>query len=756
MFSRTSRSPAGLLNTQTCRDKPLSLISRRYDLFVRSKTTNTNTPSNANDKPRRRREPKLKAQHVPIDVTFLGEQGGVVVVPERKKRQPKPALDIGPDRLNEKGDVPFMLQEIEDESVVLTGEIVNERIESLLAPHRHGEELDAVEFEKLRWRVQAAFTWYQLSDYIAEHKRSAEEFYGEGGGLHSRDGGRNAEWRPGTPGFLEMGPVGQGSVADRVAATKSLKGKNLLAERILRDCWWLEVAGEAGQIDIRLPETTLSLLRNSEIFSFEEVASLNDAKIDITNSLGLVRITGSRVACESIREIIQDTTLRIREEDIELFPRVGNRFEGRALSSDFLDWVSRAYGVAFERASREAPKKILYLAENRKGMENARRTLNLAIYSTNPDPLPFTSYFSATEPAKAYDFNLENNGNWFDRQKSWFRWAVPSTQAAGPSPLDTPLFDQHQTRLSDGLLKILRKPSPKYQLSKNVDVHESVTAAVGRSLFLRKPTMNSEAIDATQLSKLSLPRSFTTDLPQIVSFLRQLQSHQDSEKQQLRRVLLVPSSVHANVFPQLDLEVSLVENPESRESKPELVVQNAKAIIAQNSVDYLLPENGLDLRFTRKMYCNLPEGLWQDSAESLKTTLRDSFIQERPNDSGDVPLRPFFQLSLPRNLLNKKYLTGGDDFISAEYMSLPLVDRRGTYLHRYGFENQRLNYSYYESGPFYPARATDLFLDMDLPSEGKVAKSEEALDELLQRFNAFYGSACKLAFELDTARRAEL
>merc|ERR1712187_626296 len=111
--------------------------------------------------------------------------------------------------------------------------------------------------------------------------------------------------------------------------------------------------------------------------------------------------------------------------------------------------------------------------------------------------------------------------------------------------------------MGDGLLKILRKPSPKYQLSKKVDVHENVTAAVGKCLFLRKPTMSCDPVDATTLSKLSLPRSFTTNLPRVASFLRQLQSHEGTDKQQLRRVLLVPSALYANIFPQLDLEVCL-------------------------------------------------------------------------------------------------------------------------------------------------------------------------------------------------------
>ena len=105
-----------------------------------------------------------------------------------------------------------------------------------------------------------------------------------------------AEWKPGTSTFVET--ASEGSFADRIASSRYLKGKRFSAEKILRDCWKLGLAGEVGQIDMYLPETSLSLLLNSEHFSFDELASLHEAKIDVTKSFGLIRITGRQHTCE--------------------------------------------------------------------------------------------------------------------------------------------------------------------------------------------------------------------------------------------------------------------------------------------------------------------------------------------------------------------------------------------------------------------------------------------------------------------------
>ena len=665
-------------------------------------------------------------------------------MPDQKRRsRAEPQVAHEPDEVNEKHELPFILEELEKDDSALTSSVVNERIESFLSPHQPGDKLSLADWERVRMKILTSFTAYQLSDYIMDAGNvksvAAEE--------ESR--AKIAEWKPGTSTFVET--ASEGSFADRIASSRYLKGKRFSAEKILRDCWKLGIAGELGQIDMRLPETSLSLLLNSEHFSFDELASLHEAKIDVTKSFGLIRITGRQHTCESIREIIYDTTMRVREEEIEQ-AKYKPEF-GRALSSDFLDWISKTYGVAFENVTPLGPKKILYLAENKKAVDEVRRTLSLAFYSANPEPIPFATYLSSSEPANAYNINPEQNATWFDRQKSWFRWAMPSTQASESKPLAAPFFDRHQTRLSDGLFKLLRKPTANSCLSERVGVHETITAAVGKSLFLRKPNMDNTSVDAARLGKMALPRTFTTDLHRVASFLRPL-SQQEDNRNQLHRIQLVPSAIHAEVFPKLDFEVAVDQKAESPESGTELVVHSAKAIMAESSVDYLLPENGLDLRFTRKMYCDLlKEGIWQKSGEmagSLQSCLLDLLARERLNGT-DLPLPPFISLSLPKEILHEQSSPSStedsSEFTTGEYMFLPVTDRRGTRLHRYGFHDQRLNYSYYESGPFYPHRTTDLFLDMDFTVDDT---------EPFQEFNSFYGAACKLAFELDTAYRTDV
>ena len=709
-----------------------------------------------------------------------------MVVPERRRRRLSPAARFEPEELRGRPkdtSRPLMLEEIEkkmEEEEQFDSELVYARIEGFRAPREVGDIISAVDWEELRWKVESSFTGYQLAGYIKDAKEqlypsSSSRSAGEGvcATPNSPQSGRVkvGEWKPGTSKFLDNAAV---VISKRIASNRSLKGKQFLAERVLRECWKLGVEGEVGQLDIRLPPSYLGLLSNSKHFSFGELANLHGAKIDLTHSLGLVRITASQYVCESITEVIRDTTMRIQDERVRLFPPVDNKLQGgHAFASGFLDWASKAYGVSFERISPYyGPQKILYLAENRQGMEEARRALNLAVYSTNPEPIPFCTYMPASEPANIYRMNPEEHTSWFERQKAWFRWAMPSTQTLMSKPLGASFFDQHQAKLPDELLKLLRKPStenpsPNY----GVDSHETITAAVGKSLFLHKPSLRVNTVDASQLGKMGLPRTFTTDLPRVASFLRLLMPHEIHDQQRLHRIQLVPSAIHAGIFPSIDLEVALEQKDESHDSITELVMHSAKAVMAQNSVDYLLPENGLDLRFTRTVQHDLLSeemlGKSKTLVDAVHRCLSGIFIGERPRGA-DIPLPSFIPLSIPKDLLlaeqNPSSHKADESTAEAEYMFLPVNDRRGTLLHRYDFHKQRLNYRYYESGPFHPPRATDLYLDVALDKIKSDSSEAEAIamsgdgtaTETLDKFRSFYGTTCRLAFELDAAWRSDV
>lgn len=765
MLTRFSRPAAGRPACQyisPCREILRSSTGRQRDAFVRYQNTATDPEDELSSRrrPRRRWGDKKeypRSQKVTLDVDSLGKPGEIVVVPHRDRRRRNPEIKSD---ASDKSALPFMLEDIEIKDTALDSAAVNDSIQSFCEPHRPHDKLAAADWEELRNRLQSSFTFQQLSDYIQGAKQEP---------LVQKDRGprnestRTAVWRPGTSLFLETGPISQGSVADRVAVTQALKGKQLLAERILRDCWQLGVAGEVGQIDIRLPAYSLSLLLNSQHFSFEELASLHDVKIDVTRALGLIRVTGAQHTCESIREIIYDATNRIREEDIDLpAPNNAPSKSGRIFTPDFLAWVSEIYGVAFEREPSQGVIKMFYLAENREDADNARRTLNLAIYSTTSPAIPFGTYVSASQTASVYNVDPEQNVPWFDRQKAWFRWAMSSAQSSETKVLDTPYFDKHQSLLSDELLKLLRKSSPS--ISEPNGISETVVAAVGRCLFLRKPSFETQTLSASQLDRLNLPRTFTTDVPRATSFLRRLTPRLLDDDQQSHLFRLIPTAAHANIFPRLDLEVTLTESHWSPGSHIE--IRSLKAELAESSVDYLLPENGLDLRFTRKLYRDLLHGhSGNESAgkmvESLRECLQDIFSSSM-NREGETPLPALTHVPLPNDLL-KGTVNREQDFsgnhITAEYMFMPVNDIRSTRIHRYDFQGQHLNYASYESGPFNPYRTTDIFLDLDVTegdsSTSPPAKDAMSQDPLHREFNTFYRAACSLAFELDSAWRMD-
>lgn len=710
-----------------------------------------------------------------------------MVVPERRRRRTNlnPAR-FEPEELrgrSKEASRPLMLEEIEkkmEEEEGFDTELVYARIEGCRAPREVGDVIAAVEWEELRGRVEASFTGSQLAGYIKDNKGQSSpsssspsallHLAGEGEGAtpNSPQSGKVkvGEWKPGTSKFLDNTAV---VVSKRIAGNRLLKGKQFLAERVLRECWKLGVEGEVGQLDIRLSPSYLSLLSNSKHFSFGELANLHGAKIDLTHSLGLVRITGSQYVCQSITEVIHDTTMRLQDENVRFFPSVDNKLQGgHAFTPEFLDWIRKTYGVSFERISPYyGPQKILYLAENRQGMEEARRALNLAVYSTNSDPIPFSTYMSSSEPANIYSMNPEEHTSWFERQKAWFRWAMPATQTLVSKPLDAPFFERHQSRLSDEVLKLLRKPATENpSLNYGAGSHETITAAVGKSLFLHKPSLKVNTVDASQLGKMSLPRTFTTDLPRVASFLHLLMPHEIRDQQRLHRVNLVPSAIHAGIFPSLDLEVALEEKDESHTPNTELVVHSAKATMAQNSIDYLLPENGLDLRFTRTIQHDLLSEETREKTrcliDAVQKRLSGIYVGERPPGT-DIPLPSFIPLSIPEDLLplaeqnpSSSRKKADESTTEAEYMFLPVNDRRGTLLHRYNFHDQRLNYSYYESGPFHPPRATDLYLDVALDKIKSGSSESDATTETMDKFRSFYGTACRLAFELDAAWRSDV
>lgn len=798
MLLRSSRGAGRLLNCRflpAYREKSLFLSPPRHHnntVFaagIRTSALNHSPEELESDLSRTRNDrvrrdssrQRGKGETVTLDVDALGKPGEIVVVPHRERRPRREPSTAGKETKTTKAeetDLPFFLNELETHEAPLYSSDVNQRIEDFRLPHQPRDKLNTGNWEDLRSRIESAFTQQQLLDYILGYGQNESPLPEDEVLKGANTGG---VWRPGTSAFLETGSASQACVATRVAESQYLKRKTFFVERILRDCWQLGVIDEVGQLDIFVPPHSIPLLVNSRHFSLQELAGLHEAKIDVTQSLGLVRVTGSQRSCETVREVIQDVITRIQEEDVELYPpgvkaKDGN---GRVLTPEFMDWINETYGVACEEKPRHEPSKIYYLAENKQEADKARRTLNLAAYEKAPAPTPFCTYMPASEPVNVYSVDPEYNTSWFDRGKQWFRWAKSSTQTAEAEILEKPVFDNQQTRLSDELLELLRDASPVVESSGGPPVRVSLTAAVGRCLFNRKQSFDETTVSASELGKMALPRTFTTDIPRVTSFMRLLTPFPSRAFEQSHIIRLIPSAAHANILPQFEFEVTNRQNRSDAGSRNEVTVYSAKAILAENSADYLLPECGLDLRFTRSVYKDLLEDIAEfKGAETFFTAVHSRLQELFAWRKVPLPLPPFCHIPVPKDLLkgplpessnieaqssDENTPEGNEDandFVIAEYMFPPFNHIHASRLHNYDFHGERLCYRFYESGPFLPHRITDVFISMDVTGEnsGSVAAYENISsqeDILKSEFNSFYNTACKLAFELDRVGRKD-
>lgn len=617
-----------------------------------------------------------------------------------------------------------MLGELEEEASALNTATVERRIESYRPSNT---KLTVAACANLRMNLTAAFTTTQLSNYISKHRvRGSEREILAG------------MWWPETSRHRH-----------------DSKGKASLADLVLRDCWQVNIGDETGQLDLQLRSSLLNLLLYADHFSFDRIAGLHQANIDVTQSLGLVRITARRDVCESIREKILDAVSRVQQMDVGLGSGVLGLDLGTITSPRFLKWLGETYGVFVELGLSKLPERIHYLAENKTGADDARRTLHLAVSHAASAPIPFSTYFPASEPAEMHRHNPAANLSWVERQKQWFRWSIPTVRTVGGMMDPTPVFDGHQTQLSDELLKLLRSP-PEAAVGMGTEAGwgESVTAFVGQCLFAPKPPLESTTLSASQLGKSSCHRAFATDIPRAISFLHSVPRMDPTVRSSpIHRLRLLPAIQGLPGLPELDVRFAL--QPPANSWDPSLVeIHDVKLVFNANHVHYLLPENGLDLRFTRKLYRAVQSDdspTSQKLKEDIGGCLQKVFGTGDANNQG-IAESAFTTIPLPLDLLPVTHAAALDkaasgNRITAEYLIPPLNDVRGTNVQLYSFQRRELLCSFSSLGPFLPAQVTELSLHSELVKSESAQEPNSSSVAVDQDFHSFYNSACDLAFQ---------
>lgn len=700
------------------------------------------------------RQPPTSDARVTLDVNSLGKPGEIVVVSPRRRAAPRRTHKPKNKDAAQSGEtVSTILGALDEEALDPSHSIIHESIEAIRGSHGLKQTLPASEFKDMLSELKSSYKTTQLSDYIAEYRRD----------LRDRRGFEKKE--------MWTWITSKRSTPEGIRQSWKLQ----LAEVIVRECWEMAVDGEVGRLDLPLSAQHMTLLVHAKHFSFHELANLHHCGIDLSQSSDIISITGKRIDCEAVAEIIRDTTTRAREEDVGINTHL-NGDGNQIFTPGFLEWVNTTYGVLVEHRSNKPPAKIYYLAENKSGAENARRTLNLALSNTTSPSTPFSTYLPASELATVYSYRPEAHASWFERQKSWFRWAMSSTQNEEAESLDTPFFDKHQTRLSDELLKLLQNTPPS-EVSSGNHLHETVTATFGKCLFMQKPSFDDASVmSPTQLGKLSLPRIFTKDGPLMTQLMNALWPVLPRKETESYRLRLIPTS-SSHDLPELEIEVAMEPQVDG-----EIAIESVKAIQSTTSVDYLLPENSLDLRFTR----TISQDIWKEHSpdtqdmeyaprkvrvapgveamlQSIKQPLQGLFVAAE-SSSTHVPFPPFCQISLPSDLARQFGLRKGqknasdsspEENVAVEYMFLPLSDIRGAIVQKYDIDGRPLHYQQYDSGPFLATRANQVSLLMSLPPNGGLASENDSQEALNQQFHDFYNTACDMAFKVHGSSFAE-
>lgn len=290
-------------------------------------------------------------------------------------------------------------------------------------------------------------------------------------------------------------------------------------------------------------------------------------------------------------------------------------------------------------------------------------------------------------------------------------------------------------------------------MENGTDWGESVTASVGKCLFTSKSSLESTAVSASQLGKSSFQRAFAMEIPHAASFLHSLPPADSAVRRSpVYRLRLLPSGQNPAVVPELD--VLFTFKPPAERGDPSLVeLRGVKLVFNTNHVDYLLPENGLDLRFTRKVYraVQSDESL---SGHALMENVRKSLQNVFGTDvtaNHAVANSAFTTISLPVDLLPTTPSSALDtavssNGISAEYILPPLSDARGAIVQPYTFHGRELHCSFSGLGPFLPAQVMEISLHLDLLGAESVPGQDPT--SLNPAFHSFYNSACQLAFEI--------
>jgi hypothetical protein len=765
-------------------------LSSRYSNFS-SVADNDNSPNRPDDDHKARsasdyededphieRYRRHRARTHKLDVDALGKPGQILVVPLKKRRRP------GIERQNDGNSDDSSTNVTSPVSADLFGSNTSKEngnndyvayLEELRASYSPGDTVSREEYIELQDKIETGFTLNQLSKYYYSFPQRCIPTLSKGDTeVNSSNNDTNnddEQWQAiASREASEDNKISseKNSTSQKSKKTNKLR-KEILTERIIRDCWQLEMHDEMGSLKINIPSQVISVILSSEQYSLEELAHSHNTKIEPFGSLNCIRVSGNRSACESVREIVKAYGAEIHTESFEQ-PLLNDKswlIDGKQAKSRFLESIAQTLGIYINDPGRSSVAWAAYTVKDEDFMR-VKRDLESANSAQSANE---QVSFCADVPSSASGFMKRISTKrrqvmgLLERGKPWSRWAIPTSLQDYNEDSLPPLFSQHKPTLSSEILQVLREKSTK---TGQHGLEEKLSATIGQCLFRTPSSLDSlTKINATQLGEHSFPRYFHGWLhPKGESLVRTRRIFPGDRTQiRLHRFRMTPCDPNNGKLPILEVEISVpwVNDPEAKFpfAGPELL--SVKAIVEETSIDYLLPEVNYDIRFTRTLAREIFGVNGTEQPEALRNALL-SPLNEVLSDPKE-PFPPSCQVPVPAAMLHDilpdqalQNPSKNPDTIEGNYWFPGVQQALGTMIRTYEYSGERLCYSPNVKGSL-NSKSDQLNLEMfvnSMPSYYARLQRRTNVDETLdpasdtleQEFRAFYMTACQLAIEL--------
>ncbi|MCJ1387698.1 hypothetical protein MMC18_000541 [Xylographa bjoerkii] len=721
---------------------------------------------------RKWRRLRLGEQTVTLDMNVLGQPAQIRILPDRPKlREEYPLIDGQQHDLTDGTSPEELLRNMAEELGALDPAVINDSIEGLhrrfIADDILGIAPTLTQCREVARDLHDGFTTSQLEAYLkARIKNRSELGTTDYDDLEERFRSKlctRSAWFSGLSNFPEEAVLrlDPGIAAKKIdefrlgfdppeGKTKQTE-KQRVVERILRQAWRMRCKEEKameGELDIRLQAEHLRLLLNHKTDLFKKLSEQYSAKIDISQSQHIVRITGDYAICSDLAKLIYFMIEKIESVDLEL-PAPTNVMRYKNSST------ATARGVLNDRSYVEHIEKLTNTLIKTTQSTQRNYVTKLRVYYIGPDTTDLEDVqrlvHQLLNPSTAHKCQVQYDPQdnlmvpiqtpievgsavpWTDRRTPWTRWRdanrAQASKNGGRSSRKTisPSATEHPHSLAQAIGKFLSESRPRLRGNdKDEGDHiywqplqkHMVSAVLGHIAYpvlsrLAQPnqiqarTYKSRKDQETRLRNAFLKtidsrRTIVTGLSGSLGAFERLSGSASHNHQDIR-VRLQPSKMENNTglelrsLPEVELHIRLDDNTNTAK------VESVQLIRDERESDLLLPQEVADARFRAYTYF--------DSKPRLDPKIIEFIGASNFDVWGESRLRTPSKLTLvvPKFVLpaSARSLIKDGDKIEVEYVFASLE------YHSYMWtmhEGCRVYYNTVEAGKT-GGRRTDLWLE---------------------------------------------